>query len=425
MSRKLGFVAIAALVIATGLYAFGVVGGSGETHATALFPSAKGLYVGDDVRILGVRVGRVDAIRPEGTHVRVTFSVPSSQKVPAGAKAAIVNPSLVGSRYVQLAPAYSGGATLRDGSTIPLARTAVPLEFDDVKQQLTRLATTLAPTAQNPQGSLSQLIRVADRELGNGNADRLRTSLHGLSEAAQTLSSGKGDLFATIESLDSFLKNLVVNDASLRQFSSDLNSVSGTLSDDRASLALALDTLQQAFKAVERFVRTSRVPLAADVHGLADLSSSIAESTSDLEGVLHVVPTALSNFYNILDPRYDAFTGQLAVGGTMSTPFPQIMCGALAGVLGVTKTSDPASISKVGDMCRQDLAPLYGALGGSLQGMLHPGATPSTTTPQSQHAGGAATPGTGAQTGLGATLNNTVNGTVGSLLGLLLPGGTK
>ena len=60
----------------------------------------------------------------------------------------IVAPNLVAARYVQLTPAYeSSGPTMPDGAVIPVERTAVPVEWDEVKAQLTRLATELGPTS--------------------------------------------------------------------------------------------------------------------------------------------------------------------------------------------------------------------------------------------------------------------------------------
>ena len=68
-------------------------------------------------------------------------------RVPADAKAVIVAQNLVSARYVQLTPAYESGPAMTDGAVIPIERTAVPVEWDEVKEQLTRLATELGPEA--------------------------------------------------------------------------------------------------------------------------------------------------------------------------------------------------------------------------------------------------------------------------------------
>ena len=81
----------------------------------AYFANANGLYTGDEVRILGVAVGTVDAIDPQPGRTKVTFSVDSQYPVPADVQAAILSPSLVSARAIQLVPAYSGGPKLAVG----------------------------------------------------------------------------------------------------------------------------------------------------------------------------------------------------------------------------------------------------------------------------------------------------------------------
>ena len=114
---------------------------------TAIFPTATAIYPGDEVRVAGVKVGKIDAIDPTGTQTKMTLSVDPDVPVPADAKAVIVAPNLISARYVQLTPAYRNGdgPTMADGAVIGIDRTAVPVEWDEVKTQLTRLATDLGP----------------------------------------------------------------------------------------------------------------------------------------------------------------------------------------------------------------------------------------------------------------------------------------
>ena len=81
----------------------------------AYFTSAVGLYPGDDVRIVGVPVGTIDSIEPRASDVKVTMTIHDDVKVANDAKALIISPNLVSSRFIQLAPAYTGGPALADG----------------------------------------------------------------------------------------------------------------------------------------------------------------------------------------------------------------------------------------------------------------------------------------------------------------------
>ena len=68
----------------------------------------------------------------------------------------IISPNLVSARFIQLTPAYTGGAVLPDGGSIDLARTAVPVEWDEVKEALTQLAVQLGPTTGSGAGAAGQ-----------------------------------------------------------------------------------------------------------------------------------------------------------------------------------------------------------------------------------------------------------------------------
>ncbi|MGH3433979.1 MAG: MlaD family protein, partial [Thermocrispum sp.] len=93
------------------------------TRVVAYFDRAVGLYPDSSVRVLGVRVGTIDVVRPDGEAVRVEMLVDDGVPIPADVGAVVVAPSLVSDRYVQLTPAYASGPQARDGHTIPRDRT--------------------------------------------------------------------------------------------------------------------------------------------------------------------------------------------------------------------------------------------------------------------------------------------------------------
>src|SRR5215472_6006889 len=125
------FVGIGAAVIAVLLVAGGALVYR-ATHQgkqiTAYFAETVGVYPGSTVRVLGVRVGTVDAVQPQGTEVKVTMTLDHGIAVPAVARAVVVAPSVVADRYVQLTPAYTAGPQIADHAVIPVGRTAVPVE---------------------------------------------------------------------------------------------------------------------------------------------------------------------------------------------------------------------------------------------------------------------------------------------------------
>ena len=151
----------------------------------AYFANTNGLYTGDEVRILGVAVGTVEEIDPQPNAAKVTFSVDSQYSVPADVQAAILSPSLVSARAIQLVPAYSTGPKLADGGTIPKGRTAVPVEWDDLRQQLEKLTDSLQPTTPGGPSAVGEFINSAAANL-RGEGDTARRHGH------QTLPGGFG-----------------------------------------------------------------------------------------------------------------------------------------------------------------------------------------------------------------------------------------
>src|SRR5688500_17696012 len=102
-------IVIAALVVAGALW--WVCTRAGTTKITAYFDKSVGIYEGSDVRVLGVKVGSINSVEPQGDQVKVEMRVDRGIDIPADAKAAQVTPSVVADRYVQLTPVYTGGET--------------------------------------------------------------------------------------------------------------------------------------------------------------------------------------------------------------------------------------------------------------------------------------------------------------------------
>ena len=127
------------------------------------FTSTNSLYEGSDVRILGVPVGTVDKVKAKGDHVEATMTYEGDVRLPTNVKAVIISPAIVGDRFVQLAPAYSGGAVLPDNAKLGVDRTAVPVELDEIYQSLDDLSVALGP-GRCEQGRLPEQ---PDRGLGH------------------------------------------------------------------------------------------------------------------------------------------------------------------------------------------------------------------------------------------------------------------
>ena len=291
--------ALAVVALVAGAYAFWPR--QDNINVTGEFSRAVGLFPGSDVRILGVAVGTVTEVTPRGNKVEVKFEFDRKYKVPADAKAAVVAPSLVSDRYVQLLPAYTAGPVMKDDAQIGLDRTAVPVELDRISSSLDDLLVALGPTGANKDGAFADLLDTGAKNLG-GQGQKLHDTNRDLSLALDTLSGGRNDLFGTVKNLQTFTTMLATNDSQVRRLNSHLASVSVQLDGERDDLAAALKNLAVALSEVSSFVHDNRAGLTTNLKQLASVTGTVAKQRDALAETLTNAPVAVSNLQNAYNP---------------------------------------------------------------------------------------------------------------------------
>ncbi|SFQ63459.1 virulence factor Mce family protein [Amycolatopsis arida] len=349
LARGIAIACVLGLVVAGALW--WTLKDANTKSATAYFPTAIGLYAGNSVKVLGVEVGEVTSVEPQGDRVKVELEYDRAVTVPAAAQAVIVAPSLVSDRYVQLTPAYTGGPVLPDGALFPLDRTAVPLEVDDLYASLSRVSKALGPEGANKDGSLSTLLTtLAENFEGNGQA--LNDTITKLGQAAGTLSGNSEDLFATVENLGEFSTTLLRSDAQVRQFERQLADVSGFLAGERENLSATVRQLATTLDAVQKFVEDNRGRVRSNVDKLASVTRVLVEQRAALAETMDVAPVALGNLVN----TYNAASGTLdarAVLNELTQPPIAMICNLLR--------QTPEALDLLGDTCAA-IAPVLDGL---------------------------------------------------------------
>ncbi|MDI3315377.1 MAG: MCE family protein [Mycobacterium sp.] len=311
---------------------------------TAYFTAATAIYPGDEVRVSGVKVGKITSIQPEGTRAKITMNVDRRVRIPAEAKAVIVARNLVAARYVQLTPAYrASGPVMPDGAVIPEERTAVPVEWDEVKAQLMRLATDLGPNGRVAMPSAARFIDSAADAL-EGNGEKLRQALTELSGAGRILANGSGNIVDIIKNLQTFVTALRDSNVQIVQFNNRLATLTGVVNDSRSELDAALTDLSSAVGEVQRFIAGTRDRASEQIHRLADLTQILVDKRMALENVLHVAPNALGNFFN----NYNPDTGTIVGGfGLINEANPVFSGSIFPPVPGCTITGSIENVTAV------------------------------------------------------------------------------
>lgn len=351
MQRFAGLSKILTAAVVILLVVAGVVALSnrdGDRSVTVNFPQANSLYKGSDVKILGVPVGRVEKLTPKGDYVQVKLSYKGKYKLPSDVKAAIVSPSIVGDRFVQLSPAYQGGAVLANNATLTVDRTAVPVELDQVYSSISDLATALGPQGANKDGSLSNFIDTGAKAL-DGQGQRLHDTIKNFSKLSGTLDDNKDDLFGSLREVETFVATLKQNDSSVRAFNDSTAKVSTVLAGERDDLAGTLKSLSLALNDVKSFIGDNRTVLKGNVDNLQEITKVLAKNQDNIKQILVNAPTAASNVAAAYNSKFGSLDNrsniaELLFGGLTNpaellcsllgeTP-TDALCGALGGVLG-------------------------------------------------------------------------------------------
>lgn len=348
-NSKIGVGIVLVLILVAGVAVLLRPGGpANRTHVVGYFANSNGIFVGDDVKILGVSVGKIDKIEPEPERVKISFWYDSSHDVPADAMAAILSPALVTGRAIQLTPAYTSGPVLESDSVIPQDRTAVPVEYDQFRQQLQRLTDTLAPTEPGGVSTLGSAINTAADNL-RGQGANIRDTVIKLSQAFSALGDHSTDIFSTVKNLSILVAALQESTNLMRQLNQNLADVTGLLADDPDEIASAVRDLNVAVGEVQTFVADNRETLGTTSDKLAAVTGILNDNLDDVEQLLHIAPNTLQNYVNIYQPAQGAATSVLAINN-FSNPI-SFLCGAIqaASRLGAEQSSK---------LCVQYLAPI-------------------------------------------------------------------
>jgi phospholipid/cholesterol/gamma-HCH transport system substrate-binding protein len=293
---KIGAASIAFIVlmilVAFKADALPLIGGGDTYHAS--FTDSSGLKPNDEVRIAGVRVGKVNSVDLDGDHVRVTFKIKTDSKFGTETGAEIKVKTLLGAMYLSLEPKGSG--QLKEGTTIPESRTRSAY---DVVEAFSGLAE-----------------RAQKIDLG-----QLTTSLNTLAKATENTPE---ELKSTLKGLSALSANVAARDDQVNALLTNLRKVSGVLADrdqDIVGLMKDGDVLLRAVVARRDAVHTllvSTSKLSIELTALVQQTrGDLKPALSNLTGVVNVLKKNQSNLDNslrLLAPFYRVFDNTLGTG---------------------------------------------------------------------------------------------------------------
>jgi phospholipid/cholesterol/gamma-HCH transport system substrate-binding protein len=237
---------------------------------------------------------------------------------------------------------------MADGTVIPQSRTAVPVEWDDLREQLDKLTTALQPTEPGGVSSLGALVNTAADNLRGQGAD-IRQTLTELSQAASALGDHSDDIFGTIHNLSILVSALTDSTDVLRSLNVNLATATGLLSNTPNEIGDAVHDVNSVVGDVQKFVMDNRETLGTTSDKLASISGALIQSLDDLKQTLHIAPNTVQNFSNIYHPAVGAISGALALN-LFDNPIT-LICGAI-------QAASRLNAEQSAKLCVQYLAPI-------------------------------------------------------------------
>jgi len=319
---------------------------SSKTKITAYFSDSAGLFVGNDVGVLGVPVGKVAAIKPEGQQVKVTLEVNKDQPIPAGVAAAVVSRSVATDRYVELTPVYSGGAKMQSGGVIPVDRTRTPVEFDQVLSSIGDFARGINGSGK-AKGAIKDFLDASSDAL-SGNGGLINQSIHSLADASNGISAQRSNATATLVSLDQLTRKLAANKGTVRAFVKQVSAATKLLAEEKTNFRTSIRSATKMIRVVANFARTNRAQITRAVKQSNGVMRTVLDKRKETAEILRVLPLTLQNLQRMLGSdnrirvRLDLTTLLPVIGNILPT-----LCTVLPGDLCTLLGTDPPIIGQL------------------------------------------------------------------------------
>ncbi len=301
MSRSTGLRAIAVAAVALLLLTAAFMAlrpRTDHTTFTLQFTDTTGLYVGNDVQTIGVRIGEVTAIKPKGTLVNVTVKV--DEPVSADVGAVIMQSALVTDRFVELTPPWKSGPTIADGALVPLARTKSPANVDDIFAAVDDLLVALSDTTSDGK-DIGDLLSVSATQLegkGKAFADLLDAS----GQALATVGNNDENLTAIVNDADSLVTMLAKRDKTIRSLVSSVADASELFADQSDDIAASLVTLDQLSRKMTDFISDNDALMTRTVNRTSTVLGTIADQQAAIVDAFNSLPLAAENIARAYDP---------------------------------------------------------------------------------------------------------------------------
>ena len=304
---------------------------SGGTNSfSAVFTDVSGLRPGDDVRVAGVRVGRVESIAVDGRRARVDFVLSKSQPLLSTTELVMRYQNLVGQRYLAMVQGPKRGAPLHDGSVVPLTRTSPGFDLTALLNGFRPLFEVLQPAGVNKLSA--SVIKVLQGE--GGSVDQLLRQTADLTGFL----ADRDKLFQQVAAnLTPVLVDLAGQGTELKTAVDELGKLMSGLARNRQRFGAALDGVIRLVTTTSSLAHQAEAPTVRDVKALRAVAAMYAQHSS---------------LYGKSLPSLGKLLGTLARTFSYKGALNSYLCSLDATFAGVKVGSTSGSPPKYSKVCR-------------------------------------------------------------------------
>ena len=285
--KLIAFTAVTTFVTVVLGFTIGNVRPGDKTTYEAEFSDVTGLLPGDDVRIAGVAVGRVEKLRVAGNRARVRFEVDSDVVLTTSIRAKVRYRNLLGQRYVSLAEGGAGAPRLEEHGLIPLGQTEPALDLTVLFNGFRPLLETVKPEDVNTLAT--EIVRTLQGE--GGTVDSLLAHTASLTN---TLADRDAAIGRVVTNLDAIAGTVADREENLGLFVKELQRLTTGLAGDREAIGSALGGIDALADATADLLHDARPDLDPAIRDLGALVATVAAKTPQLDVIAKQLPAALA-----------------------------------------------------------------------------------------------------------------------------------
>lgn len=263
--------------------------GKSTVSYTAEFDDASGLHSGDNVRIAGVRVGRVDHVKLAGAVAQVKFSVERDQPVLQNTNVAIRYQNLIGQRYLALVPGKGTAALLAPGTKISRASTESALDLTVVLSGFQPLFDVISPDDVNRLSA--SVVAVLQ-----GEGDSILQLLKTTAELADRLAQRDQVIGRVVSNLGTVLTEVANRDGDVDALIGQLRRLVAATAADRDKIGGSIQALGSLTDATSALLRDVRPQLKKDLVRLERVAGIYAKEKQAFADTVKGLPVALGAF---------------------------------------------------------------------------------------------------------------------------------